>query len=105
MKPWAKKFYASEAWQSTRLAFLQSKCYLCERCSTDINPMPATIAHHKVWLNERNITDPAVALSQDNLEALCQDCHNKEHHRQDPKVSYRWSEDGRLTPYTPPLKK
>lgn len=103
MKPWAKKFYASEAWQTTRRSFLMTKNFLCERCSTEINPVPATIVHHKVWLNELNINDPEVALSQDNLEALCQDCHNKEHHKNVSRVPYRWDENGNVIP-SPPIK-
>ena len=47
MKPWAEQFYNSEAWRSCRDAFLQSKGYLCERCSTPHNPVAAKIAHHK----------------------------------------------------------
>ena len=37
--------------------------------------------HHKIYLTPQNINDPAVTLAEDNLELLCQDCHNKE---QDP---------------------
>lgn len=104
MKPWAKKFYASEAWQQTREAYLISKNYLCERCSTVTNPVPATVVHHKKYLTERNINDPAIALCQDNLEALCQDCHNKEHHKQPLKVPYKWDSDGNILPI-PPIQK
>jgi hypothetical protein len=32
-----------------------------------------------VWLNSENVNDPTVTLNWDNLEALCIDCHNKEH--------------------------
>ena len=31
------------------------------------------------YLNGVNVHDPEVALNFDNLEALCRDCHNKEH--------------------------
>lgn len=31
----------------------------------------------------------SVTLCWDNLEALCQDCHNKEHHKQERKESKR----------------
>ena len=80
MKDFAKHFYKSKAWERCRLAFLRSKFFLCERCGG-----PATIAHHKIWLNEKNINDPTISLSWDNFEALCQDCHNKVHHC-DPNV-------------------
>lgn len=74
MKDYAKKFYKSPAWQRTRAAYMESKHYLCERCGR-----PAVICHHKHYLTPANIQDPSVALNWENLECLCQDCHNKEH--------------------------
>jgi len=73
MKPWAERFYNSDAWRSCRDSFLKSKGYLCERCSTPDNPVTAKIAHHKTYLTKQNINDPYIALSWDNLEALCQE--------------------------------
>lgn len=73
-KEWATWFYNSKAWEECRLAFLQSKFFICERCGA-----PAIIAHHKKYLTPKNINDPEITLNWDNLEALCQDCHNKEH--------------------------
>jgi hypothetical protein len=69
-------FYHSAAWLKVSAAYMQSKHYICERCGK-----PAQICHHKIWLNGANINDPAIALSFDNLEALCIDCHNAEHGR------------------------
>ena len=71
---WATWFYNSKAWEDCRLAFLKSKFFICERCGG-----AATIAHHKTYLTPKNINDPNVTLNWDNLEALCQDCHNREH--------------------------
>ena len=76
MKPWAKHFYKSKAWRQCRDAFFVAKHGLCERCGG-----PGKIVHHKVWLTPENINDPSVTLNFKNLELLCQDCHNKEHHR------------------------
>lgn len=67
-------FYKSKAWRRVSAAYMSSQLYICERCGK-----PATICHHKKWLNDRNIQDPETALSFDNLEALCIDCHNAEH--------------------------
>ena len=50
MKPWAERFYNSDAWRSCRDSFLKSKGYLCERCSTPDDPVTAKIAHHKTYL-------------------------------------------------------
>lgn len=75
MKPWAEKFYKSASWGACRSAFLSSKNYCCERCG-DV----AVIVHHKTYLTPANISDAYVSLGWDNLEALCQTCHNMEHH-------------------------
>ena len=54
---------------------MQSVNYICVRCG-DI----ATICHHKTYITPENINDPNVTLNWNNLEALCQTCHNLEHH-------------------------
>ena len=103
MKPWAEKFYNSDAWRACRDGFLKSKEGLCERCSTPDDPVVAKIAHHKIYLNEHNINDPNITLNWDNLEALCQDCHNKEHHRNKRPKRYYFDENGNLV--SPPIKR
>ena len=67
-------FYKGKAWRRVSAAYMASKCYICERCGK-----PASICHHKTWLNGSNVNDPNIALSFDNLEALCIECHNAEH--------------------------
>ena len=67
-------FYNSKEWRRVSAAYMSSKLYICERCGK-----PAQICHHKKWLNENNVHDPETALSFDNLEALCIECHNAEH--------------------------
>ncbi|MCR5304856.1 MAG: HNH endonuclease [Lachnospiraceae bacterium] len=69
-----KAFYNSAAWQRVSSAYMNSRSYICERCGK-----PAVICHHKKWLNGENVKDPYVALSFENLEALCLECHNIEH--------------------------
>lgn len=59
-------FYNSKAWKRASAAYMASKHYICERCGR-----PAQICHHKTYLNGTNVHDPAIALSFDNLEALC----------------------------------
>lgn len=71
-------FYKSRAWRKTQAAFMASKNGICERCGD-----PARIVHHKEYITPANINDPAVTLSWDNLEALCQTCHTREHFTQD----------------------
>ena len=99
MKAWSVKFYTATPWQDCRESFLQSKQYLCERCSTEDNPIPAKIAHHRIYLTEDNINDPYVSLAWDNLEALCQECHNREHHGGGgPPPRYRFDGEGNIVP-------
>ena len=73
-KDWAKAFYKSAAWQKCRAAYIQSVFGLCERCQR-----PGWIVHHKIKLTPGNIGDPNVTLAWENLQYLCQDCHNREH--------------------------
>lgn len=73
-KDFARAFYASAKWKRTQAAVMRAYCYTCQRCGK-----PAKIVHHKVWLTPENITDPNITLNWDNLEPLCQDCHNQEH--------------------------
>lgn len=93
IKAWAKEFYLSAAWEHTRAAYLMSQDFICERCGE-----PAKIVHHKRYLTRENINDAGITLSWENLEALCQDCHNKEHHKRVPKLRYRFDADGRISP-------
>ena len=44
-----------------------------------------------------------IALSWNNLEALCQDCHNKEHHRSKRKKRYSFDENGNVI--LPPIRR
>ena len=53
---------------------MASQRYVFERCGR-----PARIVHHRRYITPQNIHDPSVTLDWANLEALCQECHNKEH--------------------------
>lgn len=75
-KDYAKGFYSSKEWIRTQAAYMASRNYVCERCG-----MPARIVHHKVYISPANIGDPNITLNWNNLEALCQNCHNQEHMR------------------------
>lgn len=105
MKPWAEWFYNGGTWRECSKGFLNSKGHLCERCSKPDDPVVAKIAHHKIYLNKENINNPDIALCWDNLEALCQDCHNKEHHRSNKRRRYSFDEEGNLIPALPPIRK
>lgn len=91
MKEWAKEFYHSKDWTDTRQAYLIAQHYLCERCGE-----PAKVVHHKHYLTKQNINNADIALNWDNLEALCQDCHNKEHHAAADTRRYKFDDDGNV---------
>ncbi len=74
MKEYAKDFYKSRKWQKISRLYMERKNYVCERCG-----QLASICHHRIHLTPLNIHDTKISLSSDNLEALCQKCHNKEH--------------------------
>lgn len=82
----------SREWKKTREAYARLRHGLCERCGAG-----GKIVHHKIYLTPQNINDPTVTLSFDNLELLCQECHNREHHRKEPVAEgLRFTEDGDL---------
>ena len=98
-KDWAIKFYNSAAWIKCREAYKQSVFGLCERCG-----QPGDEVHHKVYLTPNNINDPAIALSWDNLELLCHECHTREHQNKHSatREDVMFDEQGNLIPKYPP---
>lgn len=83
MKGYAEWFYKGAKWQKTSAAYMASKNYICERCGA-----PGKICHHKTYITPHNITDPMIAYNFDNLECLCQDCHNKEHFQKNNRAQF-----------------
>lgn len=104
MKTWAEKFYNSDDWARTRDAYMQTAGYLCERCSVPGNPITAKIVHHKIQLTPGNINNLYITLAWDNLEALCQDCHNREHHKTSDVKRYSFDAQGNINLTIPPIK-
>lgn len=90
MKDYAESFYKSKAWQQVSKLYMSSKNYICERCEG-----VGVICHHKIYITPQNITDINITLNMDNLECLCQDCHNKEHSLQNNLFSF--DESGNIT--------
>lgn len=74
-KEWAKKFYNSKVWKQCRDSYIAKVFGLCERCKN-----AGDILHHTIELTPLNINDTNITLNHDNLEYVCIDCHNKEHH-------------------------
>lgn len=80
MKEYAKGFYKSKAWKQASRLYMMQHNYICERCGG-----VATICHHRRYITPANIGDLSITLNPDNLECLCQDCHNKEHFQRESK--------------------
>lgn len=93
-REFSKSFYNSKAWQRTRDAYISSKFGICERCGQPNSKQ----VHHKKWLTPDNINDPEITLSFDNLELLCDVCHQKEHHEKYSATVWglRFDENGDL---------
>ena len=91
MSAWNSSFYKSKAWVETRKAYLISKHYICERCE-DL----AKVVHHKIYITPENANDPYITLCHDNLEALCQRCHNAEHHGKPKATKYAFDDHGNI---------
>lgn len=77
-----KRFYSKKKWRKLRDMYL-AEHPLCERCLQAGRAEVAEHVHHKIELTESNYKDPMISLNPDNLEALCFDCHSKEHHQGD----------------------
>ena len=101
MKDYAKTFYKSKAWQKCRAGYMKSVGGLCERCLMRGLIVPGVIVHHKCYLSPDNIDDTSVTLNWDNLECLCQECHNQEHLRGEKKFRYHICENGRVVTSPP----
>ncbi|MDQ0268885.1 HNH endonuclease [Cytobacillus purgationiresistens] len=71
----AKKFYDSDPWQKCRLLALRRDYYLCQSCLRNKLITFANIVHHIKSLEDH----PHLALVLNNLETVCDACHNAEH--------------------------
>lgn len=71
----ARSFYKSKAWAKCRVLALQRDNHLCQECFRNKKINNADLVHHIKELRDY----PDLALDIDNLESLCNSCHNKEH--------------------------
>ena len=94
MKEFAERLYKSKAWQKCRAEYLRSVGGVCERCLKKGILRAAVIVHHKTYLTPENIYRPDVTMNFANLEALCRECHEKEHAK---RRRYSLDYNGRVT--------
>ena len=73
--------YHTAAWKRIRRAALLRDHGMCCECmkaylrGTGARPRRATLVHHIIPIKER----PDLAFELDNLESLCEVCHNRAH--------------------------
>ena len=91
------RFYASKKWKKERELYRKANPF-CERCLARGIYKPTEIVHHREYLDDTKAKDAKVALNFANLEALCFECHNKEHHNgaNRPKKKRFYFQDGEL---------
>lgn len=95
-----RAFYHSKRWKQTREAYIAKQHGLCEQCLTRGLITPGRIVHHRQKLTVETVNDINIALNHDNLELLCQSCHNRDEYNEHGLHStrYVWLEDGTLAP-------
>lgn len=71
----SKKFYNSATWRRARVKILSRDNHLCQECLRHDILTPANAVHHIKELENY----PDLALDEENLESICNACHNKEH--------------------------
>lgn len=75
------RLYTSAAWRRVRSAVLMRDHYMCVRCVQAYReghggrPRKATLVHHIEPYRDA----PELALNMDNLQSLCEVCHNQLH--------------------------
>lgn len=79
-------FYNTKEWNELRERKRRKEHNECERCRKKGKHSQATACHHKKYLR----THPELALVEDNLELLCDDCHYEEHHKKEQLNEERW---------------
>ena len=95
-----QSFYKTPEWKSARAAYLSAAGYLCERCLKRGLISPATVVHHRIYMNDETIKDPALRTGWKNLEALCWSCHELEHKGKQRR--YDVDADGHVVAKDPP---
>ncbi|MGG3843266.1 HNH endonuclease [Anoxybacillus kestanbolensis] len=69
----AREFYHSKEWQRVRRVALIRDKHLCQYCLSKKRITPADVVDHIVPIR----VDWSLRLSLDNLQSLCNACHNK----------------------------
>lgn len=91
--PEIAKKYKSARWKKLRIMKLALNP-LCERCQAKGISNSAYIIHHKEYITDKNYKDDNIFFDINNLESLCQGCHNEEHFGK--QEDYTFDENGNV---------
>ena len=109
-----KDFYHSKLWNTVRKNVWLKQNLLCNRCGKPVyvdgisewipkEQRRTGIVHHKEYLTNENIYNNNITINEDNLEGLCKDCHEEEHHQDIAnRKDYIFDEQGNIIPKCPP---
>ena len=85
------KFYQWSAWRKLRQQALKRDNYECQTCKRIGKYSKAQNVHHLKEVKQY----PKLALTLDNLECICINCHNKEHERLEKTRPVRFTNEER----------
>lgn len=71
-KDYSKAFYNSTPWRKLRKYIQEKNNYTCDECGGYGDQV-----HHIQEITPENINDPNITLNENNLQLLCESCHNK----------------------------
>lgn len=103
-----KDFYNSKVWKQVRKNVWLKQNLLCGICKKPVYVdgisewMPKEnrrtgIVHHKILLDNENITNDEITLDESNLIGVCKECHEKEHHQDiSTRTGYKFDDNGNL---------
>ena len=81
-------FYSSKKWIQTRDIVKKRDRMICQHCHRPI--LHRYIVDHIIPLTLENYHDANLAYGLDNLQLLCQDCHNEKTFSHKPKRFNLW---------------
>ena len=91
--PEIEEKYKGPRWKKTRKQKLLVDPF-CERCLKKGIYTAAKIVHHKEYITDKNYMLDEVFYNIDNLESLCQPCHNEDHFSEED--DYIFDDDGNV---------
>lgn len=93
-------FYRTQAWKHCSKNYKAYVGGLCEICLERGEYVPGEIVHHKIHLDEKNVSNPQIALDFKNLQLICRKCHAEQHPEIYKTKRRRFSVDefGRVVP-------